>query len=120
MLSGGAGVLTASHAPNSFDDRDVNDFKNWLASGQVLDLGDVYVNPHLLHDSMLSESQITASRAAMYPGYSSQAGEPGLPVSALSQMSAILRAVWKEHPDKKVFVMGGDHSCAWPVSEVLA
>jgi agmatinase len=85
----------------------------------VVDLGDVFCNPHLLEDGMLSEAQIRKCQDAMYP----QALEilrRQLPVSPLSQVRALLEAFKREHPSARLFVIGGDHSVAWPVSQVLA
>ena len=93
--------------------------QEWLRSGSLIDLGDIYVNPHLLHDEMLSREQIEASQKAMYSG-----AEPtlrdSLPVSALSQAKRVLSDLLNAYPDLRVFVIGGDHSCAWPVTEVMA
>lgn len=68
---------------------------------------------------MLSEAQIRKCQDAMYP----QALEilrRQLPVSPLSQVRALLEAFKREHPSARLFVIGGDHSVAWPVSQVLA
>jgi agmatinase len=43
-----------------------------------------------------------------------------LPVSALTQTHAVLERVLGINPLIKPFVFGGDHSVAWPVSQVLA
>ena len=43
----------------------------------IVDLGDVFVVPQLLHDDMLSEPQLRATRRALYPHHA----EAGLPVS---------------------------------------
>lgn len=75
----------------------------------LLDLGDVLSVPHLLHDEMLNDSQIAATRAALYPGIK----EP-LPVSPLSVGEAALSAVHELNPQARVILIGGDHSTAWP------
>jgi agmatinase len=95
------------------------DWKHWLESGQVVDLGDIFVNPHLLHDDMLSASQMEACRDQMYSQVP-PVQRALLPVSALSQLREVLEAALAVNPNLKLFVMGGDHSVAWPVAQVLA
>ncbi len=75
----------------------------------LLDLGDVICIPQLLHDEMLNESQIEASRAALYPGIS----EP-LPVSPLSVAEHAFYAIGELNPSARIVVLGGDHSVSWP------
>jgi len=82
----------------------------------VVDIGDVRVVPQLLSDEMLSESQLAATRAALYPGRESL----GLPVAPLSIQARVLRRVLEINPGVRPFVLGGDHSVAWPLAEVLA
>jgi agmatinase len=89
-----------------------------LRDGWLLDLGDVLVNPHLLHDSMLSRAQLSASRKAMYAGLPASVRST-LPVSALSMLQQVLGDVLRVNPKLRVFVLGGDHSVAWPVAQVL-
>lgn len=86
-----------------------------LADPRVVDLGDVFVVPQLLHDEMLSDAQIAASRRALYPGV-----DAPLPVSPLSILERALDLVFALAPAARPFVLGGDHSCAWPVSAALA
>jgi agmatinase len=81
----------------------------------VVDIGDVFVVPQLLHDDMLSETQKAKSRAALYPGVSEQ-----LPVSPLSIAERALDLVFALNPNVKPFVLGGDHSTAWPVASALS
>jgi agmatinase len=87
-----------------------------LTDRRVVDAGDVFVIPQLLHDDMLSEAQITASRRALYPDL---LGAP-LPVSPLSILERALDLVFALNPSARPFVIGGDHSCAWPVAAALA
>ncbi len=84
----------------------------------VVDIGDVLVVPQLLHDDMLSQSQIQASQDAQYPDVSI-ATRRALPVSPLSKESRVLDEIFAINPNVKPFVLGGDHSCAWPVTEAL-
>jgi len=94
-------------------------YRKLLQSGMVVDLGDVFVNPHLLHDEMLNAEQIKLCQDAMY----AEVPEPlrrGLPVSALSQVRWILQRLHVHAPNLRVFVIGGDHSVAWPVVEAFS
>jgi agmatinase len=85
----------------------------------VVDAGDVLVVPQLLHDEMLSEPQLRASRDAQYPDVP-EAERHVLPVSPLSKESLALQSIFALNPNVKPLVLGGDHSCAWPVVEALA
>jgi arginase family enzyme len=85
----------------------------------LVDLGDVFVVPQLLHDEMLSEGQLAASRRALYPGVPA-AEAAALPVSPLSIAERALSLVLAANPRAKVFALGGDHSAAWPIVRALA
>ncbi|WP_242395418.1 arginase family protein [Anaeromyxobacter oryzisoli] len=85
----------------------------------LVDLGDVFVVPQLLHDEMLSAAQLAATRAALYPDLPA-AEAAALPVSPLSIAERALALVLAENPRAKVFAIGGDHSTAWPVVKALA
>src|SRR5204862_6037550 len=78
-------------------------------------IGDVFVVPQLLHDDMLSDAQKAATRAALYP--SLPATE--LPVSPLSIAERVLDIVLAQNPAIAPFVIGGDHSTAWPAVAAL-
>ena len=91
----------------------------WLEDNGVLDIGDVFVVPQLLHDSMLGEAQLTASRRALYP-QCSDAERNALPVSPLSMAERALDLVFRLNPRVAPFVIGGDHSTAWPVVAAMA
>ena len=90
------------------------DWNAWCAARGIVDIGDVFVVPQLLHDDMLSTSQIAASRRAMHHPEGAD-----LPVSPLSVAERALRRVLELGPNAKPFVLGGDHSCAWPVTSAL-
>jgi arginase family enzyme len=85
----------------------------------VVDLGDVFVVPQLLHDEMLSPAQLAASRRALYPDLPA-AEAAALPVSPLSIAERALGLVLAANPRAKVLALGGDHSAAWPVVKALA
>ncbi len=87
-----------------------------LASGPlgegVVDVGDVVVVPHLLHDEMVNERQKAACRTAL--------GLPiGFPVSPLSIAERVIDQLFILNPTLKLLVIGGDHSTAWPVVAAL-
>ncbi len=90
-----------------------------LASRGVVDLGDVFVVPQLLSDDMLSETQLAASRKAVYPDVSEEV-RAKLPVSPLSIERRVFELVFALNPKVKPFVLGGDHSTALPVVQALA
>jgi agmatinase len=85
----------------------------------VVDLGDVFVVPQLLHDEMLAPAQLAASRRALYPELPAAAAA-ALPVSPLSIAERALELALSVNPGAKVLALGGDHSTAWPVVKALA
>ena len=95
------------------------DFRVWAERHGVVDVGDVAVVPQLLHDDMLSEAQKVASRAALYPALP-VAEAAGLPVSPLSLTERVIERLFDLNPALRLFVLGGDHSVAWPVVAALA
>jgi agmatinase len=84
----------------------------------ILDVGDVFVVPQLLDDDMLSGEQLTRSRNALYPDVD-PAERGGLPVSPLSIAERALSLILRQAPASKPFILGGDHSCAWPAVKAL-
>ncbi len=80
----------------------------------VVDLGDVFCVPQLLHDDMISEAQLEASRSALYPDVREK-----LPVSPLSIAERALDLVFSVNPTVAPFILGGDHSTAWPAVAAL-
>lgn len=92
------------------------DHRSWAASAGIVDVGDVAVVPHLLHDDMLSEAQKRASRAALFAG---AAGTADFPVAPLSIAERALERLFDLNPRLKIFVLGGDHSVAYPAVAVL-
>lgn len=93
---------------------EVPDWPAKLAAAGVVDLGDVFCVPQLLHDDMLSESQRAATHRALYPDVAEK-----LPVSPLSIAERALDLVLAVNPQVKIFVIGGDHSTAWPAAAAL-
>jgi agmatinase len=91
-------------------------FERIRAAGLV-DLGDVFTVPQLLHDEMLAAAQLAACRAALYPGV---AIAEALPVSPLSIAERVFRRVLRANPGVRLLTLGGDHSAAWPAVAALA
>lgn len=85
----------------------------------VIDIGDVFVVPQLLHDEMLSEAQMERSRKALYPNVAADQ-RSALPVSPLSIAERALDLVFGLNPTIAPIVLGGDHSTAWPVAAALS
>jgi agmatinase len=83
----------------------------------LVDIGDVFVVPQLLHDDMLSTAQLAASRRAVHPDV---ADPSALPVSPLSVAERVLDLAFALNPKLRVIVLGGDHSVAWPVVAAIA
>jgi agmatinase len=95
------------------------DWNARLAAAGVVDLGDVFCVPQLLHDDMLADAQRRASRDALYPQVP-EAERATLPVSPLSIAERALDLVLAQNPGCAPFLIGGDHSCAWPAVAALA
>ena len=81
-----------------------------------LDLGDIPCIPQLLEDSMLSPKQLRASGTALWgAGWTKTK-----PVSALNLLKELLLEGFRKNPSGfRPFVLGGDHSTSWAVSEAL-
>jgi len=77
---------------------------------KYMDLGDVRVVPHLLHDKYLNLETIKNVRRALYGNEDST-----YPVSALSITEDVCDLIYKNFSDKKIFGVGGDHSCSYPL-----
>jgi agmatinase len=85
----------------------------------IVDIGDVFVVPQLLHDDMLGDAQKEASRRALYPAVPPEI-RAALPVSPLSIAERALDLVFSLNPRVAPIVIGGDHSTAWPVVAALS
>lgn len=104
------------------------DYPRLAAAAGVVDVGDVFVVPQLLHDDMLSQAQRTATRAAIYGPAMRAPGAPPpppalvdlLPVSPLSMAEAVVSRLLALNPNLKLLMLGGDHSVTWPVVAALA
>jgi agmatinase len=98
---------------------EVTDWPERAAELGVVDIGDVFVVPQLLHDDMLGDAQKEATRAALYPNVPA-AARAKLPVSPLSIAERALDLVFSLNPGIAPIVLGGDHSTAWPVASALS
>lgn len=114
----GAGFQRGANlGPQAIRQRLLEDDADWAAKSDAMglvDVGDVFVVPQLLHDTMLSDPQFAASRKALYPS-----STEALPVSPLSIAERAWQLIFTLNPNVKPFVLGGDHSTAWPVIQPL-
>jgi agmatinase len=94
-------------------------FASTMTARGIVDLGDVFVVPQLLHDDMLSEPQLAASRRALYPKLSPDEARK-LPVSPLSIAERALDRLFEINPNIAPVLLGGDHSTAWPAAAAIA
>ncbi len=79
------------------------------SSKDFIDLGDVRVIPHLLHDKYLNEETLKICRKALY-GKTNK-----LPVSPLSIAEKAVTDIYKKHPQAHLLGFGGDHSNSYPL-----
>lgn len=77
---------------------------------ELLDIGDIRVIPHLLHDKYLNKETIESCREALYNNK-----HDALPVSPLSITEAVCNTIFSESPTKKILSLGGDHSVSYPL-----
>jgi arginase family enzyme len=119
----GAGFRRGANlGPQAIRTRLLEELPDWPARAAelgVVDIGDVFVVPQLLHDDMISDAQRRATGDALYPGLA-PADRAALPVSPLSIAERALDLVFSLNPGIAPIVLGGDHSTAWPVSAALA
>ena len=97
---------------------DEPDWRDQQRARGVIDIGDVFVVPQLLSDDLLAPAAREAVQRALYPGESAGA-RADLPVSPLSIAERALDLVFYLNPTVKLFVIGGDHSTAWPAVAAL-
>lgn len=76
----------------------------------LLDLGDIRVIPHLLHDKYLNETTLLSCREALYGNK-----ENLLAVSPLSITEAVCDELHKQLPQFRMLSLGGDHSVSYPL-----
>ena len=76
---------------------------------KIIELGDVRVIPHLLHDKYLNDETIRSCQRALYQQESDK------PVSPLSMTEAVLTHAYDSIQNFKLFALGGDHSVSYPL-----
>ncbi len=76
---------------------------------EFLDVGDVRVIPHLLHDKYLNEKTIRDCRKALYGKVVK------LPVSPLSIAEDAVKEIYEKVPEARILGLGGDHSTSYPL-----
>lgn len=118
----GAGFRRGANlGPQAIRTRLLDSDPGWLdycqANG-IVDVGDVFVVPQLLDDRMLSERQLARTRQALYPDVPPE-HRAQLPVSPLSIAERALSLIFQIAPRARPFLLGGDHSCAWPAVKAL-
>ncbi len=79
------------------------------ASNIYMDLGDVRVIPHLLHDKYLNEETLQSCQKALYGKVCDR------PVSPLSIAELVLTKIYQQKPSIRLFGLGGDHSVSYPL-----
>tara|TARA_X000000950_G_C13824498_1_gene623392 strand:+ start:361 stop:1464 length:1104 start_codon:yes stop_codon:yes gene_type:complete len=75
-----------------------------------LDIGDIKVIPHLLHDKYLNEETISECRNALYSD-----SKIDLPVSPLSIAKKVCDEINSLENPPSIFSLGGDHSVSYPL-----
>ncbi|MEK6606912.1 MAG: arginase family protein [Myxococcota bacterium] len=112
----GAGLVRGQNlGPQAIREAILAEAPAFFARQDVVDVGDVRVVPHLLHDEMVSDATLASVRRALY-------GDTGehLPVSPLSIAEHALSRLLEANPRAAVVVLGGDHSVAWPALRAIA
>ncbi len=79
---------------------------------EFLDLGDIRVIPHLLHDKYLNQETLENCRQALYQDHKAP-----FPVSPLSIAENVLSTLYTEHKNPRIFGIGGDHSVSYPLTK---
>jgi agmatinase len=119
----GAGFRRGANlGPQAIRTRLLEEVPSWpsrAAELGVVDIGDVFVVPQLLHDDMISDAQRRATGDALYPDLPPEE-RAALPVSPLSIAERALDLVFSLNPTIAPIVLGGDHSTAWPVAAALS
>ena len=118
----GAGVRRGANlGPAGIREALLRGAPDWRATCErhgVVDIGDVFCVPQLLHDEMLSATQRDATARALFSDLD-DVTRATLPVSPLSIEERVLDLCMTINPRLKPLVLGGDHSVAWPVVSSL-
>jgi guanidinobutyrase len=97
--------------------RQAPDFPARALDAGIVDVGDLFVVPQLLTDDMLSDEQWRRTRAVLY-GPSASNGD--WPVAPLTIAERVVDQLLRARPGLRIFMLGGDHSVAWPVVAAIA
>jgi agmatinase len=92
--------------------RRVPDFAARAGRAGIVDVGDVFCVPQLLTDDMLSDEQRRRTRVALY---GPSAAGVDWPVAPLTIAERVVAELLRARPGLRIFMLGGDHSVAWPV-----
>lgn len=118
----GAGFRRGANlAPQAIRARLLDDDPNFIGYCRehgVVDIGDVFVVPQLLHDDMLAPAQISRCQEALYPELP-EFVRSRMPVSPLSIAERALFLALQINPHIKPLMLGGDHSTAWPMVKAM-
>ena len=96
--------------------RQAPDFPARARDAGIVDVGDLFVVPQLLTDDMVSEDQRRRTRAVLYgPGANGD-----WPVAPLTIAEHVVEQLLRARPGLRIFMLGGDHSVAWPVVAAIA
>lgn len=76
---------------------------------QYLDVGDIRIIPHLLHDKYLNQKTINKCRDFLFNN------KNHLPISPLSLTEYFCDQINQQSSPKKIFSIGGDHSVSYPL-----
>jgi agmatinase len=90
-------------------------FYQKVSSDKIVEMGDIRVIPHLLHDKYLNEKTLKETRRFLYQDENSL-----LPVSPLSMAEKVLTDHFKNFPLSKIIGIGGDHSMSYPLVKTWA
>lgn len=82
--------------------------KSIAPEDDLIDLGDIKVIPHFIHDKYLNKKTIAKFQKEFFH-------DQKLPVSPLSVTQKVYEEIYHFHPTKKVFTLGGDHSISYPL-----
>lgn len=98
----GSIIRGAAQGPNALK----KSLKSIAPEEEVIDLGNLNVNPQFIHDSLLNEETIRKTQTKFYDG-------EDLPVSTLSALEKFCEDLYQYHPTKKVFTLGGEHTISY-------
>lgn len=110
----GAGIIKGSNWGPVFLRQALLDSGISCSELKSQDLGDIKVNPHLLHDDLLAKNAIQHIQSSMYSHLKVEE-QTLLPISALSQIDFLTQQIWEKKSAQKFLFLAGDHSCSYPI-----